>query len=74
MTEDVGEIFAVVAEFKNQGPILMEMEGPQTSRDKADARMRSLLSSPNVLRAAMVRLTYEGGNELLIHDMKRMQE
>lgn len=74
MTEDVGEIFAVVAEFKNQGPILMETEGPMTSRSLAYDRMDNLLRGTNVLRAAVVRITYSGGNELLVHDMKRMQE
>lgn len=74
MTEDVGEVFGVIAEFKNQGPILMEKEGPHTSHDAAYDHMRSLLAQNNVLRACVVRLTYEGGNQLLIHDMKRMQE
>lgn len=74
MTEDVGEVFAVVAEWKNQGPILMETEGPKSSRDKAYEQMGQVLSRPHCLRAAVVRIVYEAGNELLIHDMKRMQE
>ena len=74
MTEDVSEVFAVLAEFKNQGPILMEVEGPRSSHNLAHDHMNALLSRPNVLRAAVVRLSYVSGNELLIHDMKRMQE
>ena len=70
----MSEVFAVIAEFKNQAPILMEVEGPRSSRDRAHDHMDTLLSRPNCLRAAVVRLTYEAGNELLIHDMKRMQE
>jgi len=72
MTEDIEEIFAVVAEFRNQGPILMETEGPSTSRDAAYDRMSGL--GPNCVRACVVRLSYEVGNELLIHDLKRMQK
>ena len=74
MTEDVGEVFAVLAEWKEQGPFLMETEGPRSSREKAYEQMRTVLARPHCLRAAVVRLTYDGGNELLIHDMKRMQE
>lgn len=74
MTEDVGEVFAVVAEFKNQGPILMETEGPMSSRQKAYERLSEISRRVDCLRAAVVQLTYVGGNELLIHDMKRMQE
>lgn len=46
----------------------------RSSWDRAQDHMRTLLSRPDCLRAAVVRLTYEAGNELLIHDMKRMQE
>lgn len=74
MTEDVGEVFAVMAEFKDTGPFLMETDGPRSSREKAYEQMRTVVSKPHCLRAAVVRLTHDGGNELLIHDMKRMQE
>lgn len=74
MTEDVGEVFAVIAEFKDQGPILMEKEGPGTSRSAAREHMNRLLCQSGVLRACVVRLTYDSGNELLLHDMRRMQE
>ncbi len=74
MTEDVTEVFAVIVEFKDQGPILMECEGPSSSRDAAYDHMNMLLSRQNTLRACIVRLEYERGNELLLHDMKRMQK
>lgn len=74
MTEDVTEIFAVVAEWKNQGPILMETEGPNTSYEEVRKQSDRLSSQPHILRTAIVRLEYHGGNELLLHDMKRMQK
>lgn len=74
MTEDVTEVFAVIAEFKDQGPILMECEGQRSSRDAAFDHMSRLLSQKDTLRACVVRLEYKGGNELLLHDMKRMQK
>lgn len=76
MTEDAGEVFAVVAEFKNEGPILMETEGGATSREAAFARRDRLLGEPRCIRACVVRLVAEkwGGNDLLLHDMKRMQK
>lgn len=73
MTEDLTEVFGVIVEFKNQAPILMECEGPKSSRDAAHEHMISLLGSQRTVRACVVRLVYEGGNELLLHDMKRMQ-
>lgn len=74
MTEDITEIFAVVAEFKNQAPILMEMEGEQTSLQSARDRASDLSKSSNVLRTCVVRLEYESGNALLLHDLKRIQK
>ena len=73
MTEDVGEIFAVVAEWRDQGPVLMETEGPETSLQAARDQMHRMIEKGS-LRAAIVRITYERGNELLIHDLKRMQK
>ena len=74
MTDDLTEIFGVVAEFRNQAPILMEAEGEKTSRDSAYEHMEKLLSSNRVLRACVVRLEYDGGNALTLHDMKRIQK
>lgn len=74
MTEDVSEIFAVIAESKDEGPLLHETSGKNTSYEAARARMARLLERPDVLRACVVRLEFSYGNELLTHDMKRMQE
>ena len=74
MNKDFTNAFGVIVEFKGQAPILMETEGEASSHEKAMARMREMLARPNVVRAAMVRLVYEGGNELLVRDLERMQE
>lgn len=67
-------VFGVVVEWSNQGPILMESEGPFTSYDAAMKRCQRLSERRGVLRVAVVRLTLENGNELLLHDMERMQK
>jgi hypothetical protein len=64
-------VYGVVAEFPNQGPILMEQEGLHSSYESAHESARKLGTA---IRWAVVRLTYIGGNEMLIHDMKRMQK
>ena len=76
MTEDLTEIFAVVAEFKDEAPILMETEGRHTSRAAAFARRDRLLGESRCIRACVVQITADrfGGNDLLLHDMKRIQE
>jgi hypothetical protein len=73
MNEDDG-VYGVVVEWHNQGPILMEAEGPRTSYDAASDHMSRLIGAPRVTRVAVVRLEYVGGNELLLKDMKRMQQ
>jgi hypothetical protein len=73
VTEDLGDIFVVVAEFGDQGPIVMETEGQGTSRQAAFDRAARMRSHSNIIRTAIARLTFESGNELLIHDLKRMQ-
>lgn len=72
--EDPGDLFAVVAEFSNQGPILMETEGPFTSYERAMERIENIAGNRAFLRACVVRLVYEAGNSLVLHDMKRMQK
>lgn len=64
------EIYGVIVEFINQGPILMETEGPFSSREAAEDRVSKM---SRVLRYAVVRLDYVAGNELLLFDMERMQ-
>ena len=74
-TEDDSGCYAVVAEFKGEGPLLMETVGSATSHDAALQRMRALMAEHRVIRAAVVRLEpTKDGNELLLIDMKRMQK
>lgn len=67
-------MFGVVAEFANQGPLLMEAEGGASSYEAAMRRCQEFSGRPGILRVAVVRLTLENGNELLLHDMERMQK
>lgn len=71
---DGPEVFGVVAEWANQGPILLETEGIASSYDDAMRRCAEFSRRPGILRVAVVRLTFENGNELLLHDMERMQK
>ena len=73
-TEDLGEIFGVVVEGNLQAPILMEAEAVATGRREAWDRLRSLVARNGYwLRGCVVRLTFEGGNEAVLHEMKRLQ-
>lgn len=73
--EDGSGVYAVVAEFKGEGPLLMEAVGRSTSYESARERSRSMTSDPRVIRVAIVRLEPTGdGNDLLLLDMKRMQK
>lgn len=67
---DESGVYALVIETAGQAAILLETEGHQSSHEAAHARIRF----PNTIRWAVVRLVYESGNELLLHDMKRMQK
>lgn len=71
--EDAGELFVVVAEWADQGPIVMETEGAWTSRDEAMKRAEKLMGTRTYLRVCIARLVYESGNALVLHDLKRMQ-
>lgn len=73
MTEDLSEVFALAVEFKGEGPLLMEALARGTSFRSARDAMRVFEADPRVVRVAIVRLEYASGNELLLHDMKRMQ-
>lgn len=74
-TEDETGCYAVVVEFKGEGPLLMETAGKATGYDAARARMRGFMADARVIRAAVVRLEpTTDGNELLLIDMKRMQK
>ena len=73
-TEGPDNLYAVVAEWSNQGPILMETEGFGSSYDAAQDRARGLRGQSGFLRAAVVRLVYSTGNALVLHDMSRLQK
>ncbi len=77
MTDIDSGVFAVICEFKNQAPILMETEGHQSSFEACEKRRRDLEAQTHVIRACVVRIA-DGpswcGNSLLLADMKRMQK
>lgn len=64
--------FGIVIETESQGPILLETEGDQSSRDAAMARVKSAFGG-RPLRWCLVRLVPVCGNELLLLDMQRLQ-
>lgn len=70
-------IFAVIAEFKEQSPILMETEGRHSSFEAAMKRRNEMSARPDVVRVCVVQIASApvwAGNDLLIEDMKRMQK
>lgn len=74
---DYSGVYAVIVEFKNQAPMLMETEGKYSSFENAEKRRRGLEARLDVIRALTVKVgKTEGwnGNDLLLDDMKRMQE
>ncbi|HEX3747642.1 MAG TPA: hypothetical protein VHW09_27090 [Bryobacteraceae bacterium] len=56
--------YGVMAEWKEEGPLVME--GPLLTLDAARARMGDLAGRSNVIRVAMFKVIYEGGNNTLI--------
>ena len=77
MTDIDSGVFAVICEFKNQAPILMETEGPQSSFEACEKRRRDLEARPDVIRTCVVSIAVPKawtGNTLLLADMKRMQK
>ena len=77
MTDIDSGVFAVICEFKNQAPILMETEGSQSSFEACEKRRRELEARPDVIRTCVVRIAdcpAWCGNSLLLEDMKRMQK
>lgn len=77
MTDIDSGVFAVICEFKNQAPILMETEGRQSSFDACEKRRRDLEARPDVIRTCVVSIAVPeawAGNTLLLEDMKRMQK
>ena len=67
-------IYAVVVEGATQPPIIMETEAGMTSHEQAYERLRTLLRSEMWFRGCVVRLTYESGNEAVLHQMEALQK
>lgn len=71
--DEDGAAFGLICEFPGQDPILMEMEGHQTTREAIDERLRNMGQRP--MRWLIVRLTpTDSGNKLLFKDLLRMQK
>lgn len=68
-----GGVYAVLAERRQEGPILWETTGPNSGEDGVGATYTRFLADPDVVRVAVVKLEYAYGNELLLPDMERMQ-
>lgn len=66
--------FVLVAEWAGQGPIVIETEGPFSSRRAAYARARKMEGTHRFTRWCVARLTYEGGNPLALADLERLQQ
>lgn len=65
--------FGLLAEFQNQAPILMEIEGHQSTRSAIDERIQKM--GGRLIRYQVVRLVpTDCGNTLLFKDFLRMQE
>lgn len=70
---DRGGCFVAVIESANQGPIVLETEGEDTSFDAARKRAERALGGSS-LRWCICRLVPVMGNELLPLDLQRMQK
>lgn len=77
MSDQDDGIYAVIAEFKGQAPLILETEASGSSFEAAQDRAREMQKRPDVIRICVVRCDASplwSGNELLILDMKRMQK
>lgn len=70
---DGPNVYCVIAEGKQEEPLIMEVSGQGTGLASAVQRSRLLADSRQWTRVAVARLVYETGNALLLHDMERMQ-
>ena len=68
--DDAPRAYGVLVEFKEQGPILMEMES-RFDLEAAVSRLDGIMSSHRAIRGCIVRLTYERGNEALLRAIER---
>lgn len=67
-------VFVIVAEWASQGPIVLESEGPCTSRRAAMERAGRMAKTHGFIRWCVAKLTFETGNPLALADLRRMQE
>lgn len=65
--------FVAVIESANQGPIVLETEGEDTSFDAARRRAEKAFGGATI-RWSICRLVPVAGNELLPIDLQRMQK
>lgn len=66
---DTEGVFVVIAEGRNQAPIILETEGGGSSFDAAQKRTKH----SQWFRVCVCRLVPVSGNELVVLDMQRMQ-
>lgn len=69
-------VYAIVAEFKQQGPILLETEGEHSSFEATHRRANEMSRRSDVLRICIVRLTPAtawAGNITVLKDMEQIQ-
>ena len=71
---DEPEVFGIVAESKDDGPILWECAAAASGIEAVRARAKQFAQDPRTIRVCVVRLVYESGNELLLSDMARLQK
>lgn len=69
---DVTELFAIVVEDQQQGPILLETEAYDTSYDAARKRLSD--SGRRWTRVCIVRLEFYEGNPMVLHDMATLRD
>lgn len=62
----MSEKYVVIAEYKNDEPLVHETYLRVTFSDEAERRMRELKASPNVIRVAIAKLEYSTGNRSLL--------
>lgn len=76
MSHEKSGVYAVVAEFKNEGPIIMETEASGSGRIAARERALQLMSNPRCVRVIVCELVPDrlNGNQLVLQDMIRLQK
>lgn len=69
------DIYAVVVEGNTEAPILMEMEGPKSTREAAEKHLNQLVGpGSRWFRGCVVRLEFECGNQAVLATMQGLQK